>query len=88
MRKIEETANYINPAIDYGAKKPRTESILSLNRFSSVFSGSPVLSGSAFRTLVIRIAKFPAIHICPSIFSGSALLFHHTILLFHECSLG
>ena len=87
MGKIGRAVNYINPAIDYGAKEPRAEFIVPLNRFSSVFAGSPVLPGSAFRTFVFRIVKFPAIHTCPSIFSGSALLFHHNILPCHEYSM-
>ena len=88
MKKIGRTVSYVNPVIAYEIKEPRAESIVSLSRFPSVFSSSPVLSGSAFRTFVIRIVKFPAIHTCPSIFSGPVLLFHHTILLYHECSSG
>ena len=71
-----------------GAKEPKAELTASLKRFPSVSSGSPVLPASAFRPLVFRIAGFPALHTCPSIFSGSALLFHHIIPPNHECSLG
>jgi len=31
MGKIGKTVNYINPAIDYGAKEPRAESIIPSN---------------------------------------------------------
>jgi hypothetical protein len=81
-------ANQINSAIDRGRNDPRAESIVPLSRFPSVFSRSPLSPTSAFRTFVIRIVKFSAIHTCPSILSCSAVFSRHNILLCPERSLG
>jgi hypothetical protein len=88
MGKMGQTANSTNPKIVFLAKKPRAESIAPSSRFPSVFSGSPVLPASAFRTFVIRIVQFSTIRAFPSILSGSVLLFHHDILHCLQCLFG